>query len=100
MLVSALHLCFVRVHRESDSFTPDEVEGEPWYVMKDHVLHVRETRTDDPEAELMVSFLMSSIGLVSATHASDVELELRLQVYLYVSPCLMPPPFIASSNLH
>lgn len=94
MLISALHFCFVRVHRESDSLTPGEVEGEPWYVVKDRVLHARETRTDDPEAELMVSFLMSSIDLVSAARASDVELELRLQVYLYVFACLMPFPFI------
>lgn len=94
MLISALHFCFVRVHRESGSLPPGEVEGEPWYVIKDRILHVRETRTDDPEAELMVSFLMSSIELVSATRGSDVELELRLQVYLYVFARLMPFPGI------
>lgn len=79
-MINTLHCCFVRVHRASGSFPPDDVEGEPWYVVRDRLLRVKETKPDDPEAELMVSFLLASKTLVNASAASDIELELRLQV--------------------
>lgn len=85
-LVSTLHCCFVRVDRGNGSFPPNDKEGAPWFVLRDRLLRVRETRADDPEAELMVSFVMGSTALVSAK-ADEVELELRLQVC--PCPCVL-----------
>lgn len=78
--MSTVHCCFVRVHRTSGSCPSGEVEGEPWFVLKDRLLRVKETRSDDPAAELMVSFLIGSHTLLSALEPSHLQLELRLQV--------------------
>lgn len=78
-MISTLHSCFVRVHRGSGSFPPEDREGAPWFVLRDRLLRVKETRHDDPEAELMVSFVLSSKTLLPSK-AEDIELELRLQV--------------------
>ncbi|CAM9789473.1 unnamed protein product, partial [Ectocarpus sp. 13 AM-2016] len=77
-LVSTLHCCFVRVNRGSGPFPPEDKEGEPWYVLRERSLRVKETVPDDPEAELMVSFLLGSTTLIPAK-ANQIELELRLQ---------------------
>ncbi|CAM9797625.1 unnamed protein product, partial [Hapterophycus canaliculatus] len=77
-MINTLHFCFVRVDRGSGSFPAEDKEGAPWFVLKDRFLRVRETRPDDPEAELMVSFLLSS-GSILAAKAAQIELELRLQ---------------------
>ncbi|CAM9285124.1 unnamed protein product [Scytosiphon promiscuus] len=77
-LISTLHFCFVRVDRGSGAFPQEDKEGAPWFVLKDSFLRVRETRSDDPEAELMVSFLLGCGTIISAK-AAQIELELRLQ---------------------
>eukprot|EP00903_Cladosiphon_okamuranus_P010856 g10255.t2 len=77
-LISTLHTCFVRVHRGTGSFPPEDKEGAPWFVLRDRLLRVREARPDDPEAELMVSFVLSSKTLLPCK-AENVELELRFQ---------------------
>lgn len=82
-LISTLHTCFVRVHRGSGSFPPEDKEGAPWFVLRDRLLRVREARPDDPEAELMVSFVLSSKTLLPSK-AENIELELRLQVCVCV----------------
>lgn len=80
MLVSTLHCCFVRVHRASGSFPEEDVDGNPWFVLRDRLVRVKETRSDDPKAELMISFLLGSNTLASARHPGSLQLELRLQV--------------------
>ncbi|CAN0424901.1 unnamed protein product, partial [Ectocarpus sp. 12 AP-2014] len=77
-LISTLHCCFVRVNRGSGPFPPEVKDGEPWYVLRERLLRVKETVPDDPEAELMVSFLLGSTTLIPAK-ANQIELELRLQ---------------------
>lgn len=78
-MINTLHYCFVRVDRGSGAFPAEDKEGTPWFVLKDRLLRVRETRPDDPEAELMVSFLLGC-GTILSAKAAQVELELRLQV--------------------
>ena len=82
-MISTLHTCFVRVHRGSGSFPPEDKEGAPWFVLRDRLLRVREARPNDSEAELMVSFVLSSKTLLPSK-AEHIELELRLQVCVCV----------------
>lgn len=87
-LYSTVHCCFVRVQRTEGPFPSEDVEGDPWYILRDRLLRVKETRADDPKAELVVSFLMGSATLASDTEPHTFELELRVQVRIH--PGLMP----------
>lgn len=59
---------------------PVITEWERWVVLRDQLLRVKETRSDDPDAELMISFLVATRDLALAPEPSAVHLDLYLQV--------------------
>lgn len=70
---ASVHMAYVRVHRGGG--LAGEGGGSRWRSLNNH-LSVRDTRDDDPEAELMVSVLLPTVALMVAV-SSVTELQLR-----------------------
>ncbi|CAN0497411.1 unnamed protein product, partial [Ectocarpus sp. 8 AP-2014] len=73
---SSLHMTFVRVRRgRSGGGSRDGGNDNGWRSLSDH-LCVRDTRSDDPAAELMISALVPSFAF-SLAPLSETEVRLR-----------------------
>lgn len=71
---TSVHMAFVRVHR-GGGLAEEGRGGHRWRSLNGH-LSVRDTREDDPEAELMVSALLPTVAFMVAV-PSVTELQLR-----------------------
>ena len=74
---ATIHMTFVRVRRNGS--TPDDDDDE-WQALSKN-LSVRDTRGDDPDAELMVSAVVPTFTLMLAP-VSQTELQLRPRISL------------------
>lgn len=79
-IFTSVHMAFVRVHR-GGGISEENAHG--WRSLNSH-LSVRDTREDDPEAELMVSALVPTFAL-TVTPPSLTELQLRPQKSTQIS---------------
>lgn len=79
-IFTSVHMAYVRVHR-GGGISEENARG--WQSLNSH-LSVRDTREDDPEAELMVSALVPTFAL-TVTPPSLTELQLRPQKSIEIS---------------
>lgn len=79
----SVHTVFVRVRRGS-GYRQEVHEG--WSSLNDHLM-VRDSREDDPEAELMVSAVVPTFALMMAPPAlTELQLRPRDSVEFYSAP--------------
>ncbi|CAM9358762.1 unnamed protein product [Scytosiphon promiscuus] len=65
----SIHMAYVRVHRGSVNLNGNKKQSaDGWRSLNGH-LAVRDTREDDPEAELMVSAVVPTLGLLASPPA-------------------------------
>lgn len=80
----SVHTAFVRVRR--GSIYRQEVHEEGWRLLNEHVM-VRDSRADDPDAELMVSAVVPTFALLMAPPAfTALQLRPRDSAEMFAAP--------------
>ncbi|CAN0381878.1 unnamed protein product [Ectocarpus sp. 12 AP-2014] len=80
----SVHTVFVRVRRGGKNRGQEDLDG--WRSLNSHLM-VRDTREQDPEAELMVSAMMPSFALMMAPPAfTELQLRPRDGIEMYQAP--------------
>ncbi|CAM9233644.1 unnamed protein product [Ectocarpus fasciculatus] len=80
----SVHTVFVRVRRGNKYRGQEDLDG--WRSLNSHLM-VRDTREQDPEAELMVSAMVPSFALMMAPPAfTELQLRPRDGIEMYQAP--------------